>query len=89
MNRTLALLAGTIGALAVLVIANVASAQTLPGPQRVYPPPPSRGAELRETPTYAPDAPPTRYLTPTYAPDAPPPRNFYNNGIPDHQLDAR
>jgi hypothetical protein len=75
MNRTLALLAGTIGAIAVLVIANAAGAQTFLGPERVYPPPPPRGAGWRETPTYAPDAPPPRY--------------FYNNGIPDRQLDAR
>lgn len=75
MKRTSALLAGTIAALAVLVIANAASAQTFLGPERVYPPPPPGGAGWRETPTYA--------------PDAPPPRDFYNRGLPDRQLDAR
>ena len=75
MKRTSALLAGTIGALAVLVIANAASAQMFLGPERVYPPPPPGSPGWRETPTYA--------------PDAPPPRSFYNPGIPDHHLTAR
>jgi hypothetical protein len=71
MTRMLALLASAIGAVAVLLIANPADAR---GWYRVYPPS-VRGHGWRETPTYA--------------PDAPPPRSFYNNGFPDRQLDAR
>jgi hypothetical protein len=75
MNRTLALLASTLGAAAVLVVALAATARTFIGPERVYPPPPWNSPGWRETPVYAPDAPPPRY--------------FYNNGFPDRQLDAR
>ena len=75
MNRTLALVVSAVGAAVVLLIASPAGAQVFLGPERVYPPPPLRGHGWRESPTYAPDAPPPRY--------------FYNNGFPDRQLDAR
>jgi hypothetical protein len=75
MNRTLAPLATTLGAAAVLVMAQAASAQVLIGPERIYPPPPRNSPAWRETPMYA--------------PDAPPPRSYNNPGIPDHQNGTR
>lgn len=76
MNRTLARLASAIGAVAVLVITNPAGAQVYHlGPERVYPPPPMGSPGWRETPMFAPDAPPPRY--------------FDNYGIPDHQNGTR
>lgn len=74
MTKTLALLASAIGAVAVLLTANPAGARGWYR-YRVYPPPPIGSPGWRESPTYA--------------PDAPPPRSFYNNGFPDRQLDAR
>jgi hypothetical protein len=51
------------------------TARVLIGPERVYPPPPRNSPGWRESPMYA--------------PDAPPPLFFDNNGIPDHQNGTR
>jgi hypothetical protein len=86
MNRTFALLAstllaGTLGAVIVLAAANPAGAHRYYGPrgmyfgqQRIYPPPPWSRV-WRETPTFAPDVPPSP--------------NYDNPGIPDHHLGNR
>ena len=76
MNRTLALLTSVIVAAGVLVIATGAGAQVrYLGPERVYPLPPPGAPGWRETPTFA--------------PDAPPPRNYNNPGLPDFQNGSR
>ena len=75
MNRTLAFLVSVIVAAGVLATATSAGAQRYLGPERVYPLPPPGAPGFRETPMYAPDAPPPRY---------------YNNpGLPDFQLGSR
>lgn len=75
MNRTLALLTSVIVAVGVLVIATAADAQRYFAPERVYPLPPPGAPGFRQTPMFAPDAPPPR---------------FYNNpGLPDFQNGSR
>ncbi len=76
MNKTSAFLTSAIVAAGTLVIATAAGAQVRYfGPERVYPLPPPGAPGFRETPMYAPDAPPPRY---------------YNNpGLPDFQLGSR
>jgi len=76
MNKTLAFLMSVIVAAGVLVIATGAGAQVrYLGPERVYPLPPPGAPGWRETPTFA--------------PDAPPPRNYNNPGLPDFQNGSR
>ncbi len=76
MNKTSAFLMSAIVAAGTLVIATAAGAQVRYfGLERVYPLPPPGAPGFRETPMYAPDAPPPRY---------------YNNpGLPDFQLGSR
>ncbi len=76
MNKTSAFLMSAIVAAGTLVTAAAADAQVKYfGPERVYPLPPPGAPGFRETPMYAPDAPPPRY---------------YNNpGLPDFQLGSR
>ena len=74
MNKTLAFLMSVSVAAGVLVIATAAGAQYL-GPERVYPLPPPGAPGWRETPTFA--------------PDAPPPRNYNNPGLPDFHNGSR
>ena len=76
MNKTLAFLMSVIVAAGTLVIAPAASAQVrYLGPERVYPLPPRGAPGYRETPMFA--------------PDAPPPRNYNNPGLPDFQNGSR
>jgi hypothetical protein len=75
MNKTSAFLMSVLVAAGVLATATAADAQRYLGPERVYPPPPPGGPGYRETPTYA--------------PDAPPPRNYNNPGLPDFQTGSR
>jgi len=76
MNKTLAFPMSVIVAAGVLVIATAAGAQVrYLGPERVYPPPPPGAPGWRETPTFA--------------PDAPPPRSYNNPGLPDFQNGSR
>jgi hypothetical protein len=76
MNETSAFLMSVIVAAGALVITTAAEAQMRHfGPDRIYPLPPPGAPGFRETPMYAPDAPPPRY---------------YNNpGLPDFQLGSR
>jgi hypothetical protein len=75
MNKISAFLSVIIAA-GTLVTATAAGAQIRYfGPERAYPLPPPGAPGWRETPMYAPDAPPPRY---------------YNNpGLPDFQLGSR
>jgi hypothetical protein len=78
MNRALALLMmSVIVAASALALASVADAKVrFFGLQRIfYPLPPPRAPRFRETPVYA--------------PDAPPPRFYDNPGIPDFQNGSR
>jgi hypothetical protein len=75
MNKTLAV--SVIVAASVFAIATAADAQTrfYRSGRTFYPLPPPSAPGWRETPMYAPDAPPPRY---------------YNNpGLPDFQLGSR
>jgi hypothetical protein len=76
MNKTSAFLMSIIVAAGPLMIATAAGAQVRHfGPRPVYPLPPPGAPGWRQTPMYAPDAPPPRY---------------YNNpGLPDFQLGSR
>lgn len=76
MNETSAFLMSIIVAAGTLVMATAAEAQVRYfRPERTYPLPPPGAPGFRETPMYAPDAPPPRY---------------YNNpGLPDFQLGSR
>ena len=76
MNETSAFLVSVIVAAGTIVMATAAEAQMRHfGPHRIYPFPPPGAPGFRETPMYAPDAPPPRY---------------YNNpGLPDFQLGSR
>jgi hypothetical protein len=78
MNKALTLLLSAAAVAGVLSIPAAADAQTrFFGPGRVYyyPLPPPGAPGWRETPMYA--------------PDAPPPRRFDNPGLPDFQLGSR
>jgi hypothetical protein len=76
MNKTLAFLLSVIVSAGTFAIATAASAQVRHfGPERVYPLPPPGAPGFRETPMFA--------------PDAPPPRNYNNPGLPDFQNGSR
>jgi hypothetical protein len=76
MNKTLAFLVSVLVASSTLAIGTAASAQVRYfGPERVYRMPPPGAPGFRETPTFA--------------PDAPPPRNYNNPGLPDFQNGSR
>jgi hypothetical protein len=76
MNKTLAPF------MVVIIAAGALATVTAPGaqmryfvPERIYPLPPPGAPGYRDTPMYA--------------PDAPPPRNYNNPGIPDFQNGSR
>jgi hypothetical protein len=75
MNKTVAFAMSVIVAAGVLATATAAGAQRYMGPERVYPLPPPGAPGYRETPMFA--------------PDAPPPRNYNNPGLPDFQNGSR
>jgi hypothetical protein len=76
MIKTSAYLMSVLVAAGVLATATAASAQVrYLGPERVYRGPPPGGPGYRETPMFA--------------PDAPPPRNYNNPGLPDFQNGSR
>jgi hypothetical protein len=76
MNKTLAFLMTAIVSVGVLATVAAAGAQIRYfGSERVYPLPPPGAPGFRETPMYA--------------PDAPPPRSYNNPGIPDFQNGSR
>jgi len=77
MNKTLAFLMSFIVAASVLAMATAADAQVrFYGSGRTfYPLPPPGAPGFRESPMYA--------------PDAPPPRAYDNPGLPDFQLGSR
>jgi hypothetical protein len=75
MHKTLAFVMSVIVAGGVLATATAAGAQRYLGPERVYPLPPPGAPGYRETPMFA--------------PDAPPPRNYNNPGLPDFQNGSR
>lgn len=76
MNKALAILRSVTVVAGVLSIVTAASAQVRHlRPKQAYPLPPPSAPGWRETPMYAPDAPPPRY--------------WNNPGLPDFQLGAR
>jgi hypothetical protein len=77
MNKTLALVTSVIVVAGVLAIGTAADAQVryFGSGRAFYPLPPPGAPGFRESPMYA--------------PDAPPPRHYENPGIPDHQLGSR
>jgi hypothetical protein len=76
MNKTVAFAMSVFVAAGVLATATAAGAQVrYMGPERVYPLPPPGAPGFRESPMYA--------------PDAPPPRSYNNPGLPDFQNGSR
>jgi hypothetical protein len=76
MNKTLAPFLSVIVAVGVSATATSAGAQIrYLVPERIHPLPPPIAPGFRQTPMYA--------------PDAPPPRNYNNPGIPDFQNGSR